>query len=70
MASWTLYALGRCQKRDGWIISIYRRIGEPYNTIRIRKVKTLDQDKERINLLSEPSYLASGHVAEKQERLE
>jgi len=69
MANWTLYALGRCQKRDGWIICIYRRIGEPYNTIKIRKVKTLAQNKEKINLLSEPSYLANEHTDQKQERL-
>jgi len=33
------FAVGKCWKKDGWIISIYQGIGDPHKTMKIRKEK-------------------------------
>jgi len=42
-----LFASGMCLKRDGWIVSVYRGMGDPYGTIKVRKAKNLAEDKAR-----------------------
>lgn len=34
-----MYAVGVCWKRGGWIFSVYRRAGEAYPTLKVRRVK-------------------------------
>ena len=38
-----LLVVGRCWKKDGWVVSVYQRIGDPYITMKVRKVKNSDQ---------------------------
>jgi hypothetical protein len=32
------WATGSCKKKGGWILSIYKRTGDLYDTIKIRKM--------------------------------
>jgi hypothetical protein len=32
-------AAGVCWRRGGWIFSIYKRIGDPYPTLKVRRLK-------------------------------
>lgn len=34
-----MYAVGVCWKRDGWIFSLYKRVGEAYPTLKVRMVE-------------------------------
>jgi hypothetical protein len=43
-----MFAFGKCLKRDGWIISVYRGARDPYDTIKVKKVK--DQPREETTL--------------------
>jgi hypothetical protein len=31
------WATGRCKKKDSWIFSIYKRTGDTYDTIKVKK---------------------------------
>jgi len=42
-----LFASGICLKRDGWIVSVYRGMGDPYGTIKVRKAENLAEDRAR-----------------------
>jgi hypothetical protein len=32
-------AAGVCWKRNGWILSLYKRLGDPYITLKVRRLK-------------------------------
>jgi len=34
---------GVCLKRDGWVISVYRKAGDKYPTLKVRRVKHAQQ---------------------------
>lgn len=34
-----MFAAGKCWKRDGWIISMYKALGDPYKTMKAKKLK-------------------------------
>ena len=34
---------GVCLKRDGWVISVYRKAGDKYPTLKVRRVKHAHQ---------------------------
>lgn len=33
-----LFALGKCWKKGRWMVSIYQRIGDPYVTMKVKKL--------------------------------
>lgn len=35
-----MYAVGLCWKRDGWVFSLYKRLGEAYPTLNVRRVES------------------------------
>jgi hypothetical protein len=35
-----MYAVGLCWKAGGWLFSFYWRIGEPYATLKVRRIKS------------------------------
>ena len=40
-----LFAVGKCWKRDGWIISVYLRLGDRYATVKLKKTATPTPDQ-------------------------
>lgn len=36
----SMEAAGVCWRRDGWLFSIYKRNGEKYPTLRVRRLKS------------------------------
>ncbi len=32
------WAIGRCRKKDGWILSIYKKTEEQQDTIKVKKI--------------------------------
>lgn len=40
-----MFAVGKCWKKDGWIISMYKRIGDPYITVKVKKAKVPAQER-------------------------
>jgi hypothetical protein len=34
-----MYAIGLCFKRGGWVFSVYRRRGDVYATLKVRRIK-------------------------------
>jgi len=40
-----ILAVGKCWKRDGWIISVYQRLGDRYATLKIKRVATHTPDQ-------------------------
>lgn len=40
-----MFAAGKCWKKDGWIISVYQGVEDPYVTLKLRKMKTRVDEK-------------------------
>jgi len=40
-----LLGFGKCLKRDGWVISIYRRVGDRYDTVKVARAGDSKQGK-------------------------
>jgi hypothetical protein len=57
-----LYALGKCWKREGWIISMYQRIGDRYATVKIRKAEFPAQETGELKVCGEGLIGESGSV--------
>jgi len=45
-----MYAFGRCCKKDGWLLSIYKGVGDRYFTLKIRKVNHPPEDTHELKL--------------------
>jgi hypothetical protein len=39
-----MYAVGVCWKSGGWMFSIYMRMGDTYPTLKVRRVKCIQND--------------------------
>jgi hypothetical protein len=55
-----LYALGKCWKREGWIISMYQRIGDRYATLKIKRMKSPAQETSEMETYEEALKLLMG----------
>ena len=55
-----MYALGKCWKREGWIISMYQRIGDRYATLKIKRTKSQAHETSAMETYEEALKLLMG----------
>lgn len=36
-----MYAVGLCWKAEGWLFTLYWRVGEPHPTLKVRRVNVV-----------------------------
>jgi hypothetical protein len=42
-----LLGSGKCWKKDGWVVSIYKRVGDRYNTVKLKKLRKPELKKRQ-----------------------
>ena len=48
-----MYALGKCWKREGWIVSVYQQTGDRYATLKIKRMKSRAQETSEMETYEE-----------------
>jgi len=35
-----MFAFGKCSKKDGWVVSLYQRVGDRYAMLKVKKLES------------------------------
>lgn len=64
-----MFAVGKCWKKGEWIVSIYRCVGEPYKTLKVKKVEVPAQSKTVRHIRDDITQFTDKTAKEKKKQI-